>query len=113
MWTRGTQRPLRWGSWPVGGYSQLHGDGETSRDFCYVDNVVQANLRAALASSEATGGVYNIAYGEPASLADLAELMTEIVPAFAWKRTDDTGATLTGEPQADIKIAPWYSANRV
>jgi UDP-N-acetylglucosamine 4-epimerase len=37
----------------------IFGDGTNSRDFCYVDNIVQANLLAALADAEATGTVYN------------------------------------------------------
>ena len=49
----------------------IHGDGETSRDFCYVANVVQANLRAGLAPVEAAGTVYNIAVGNKTSLNDL------------------------------------------
>ena len=49
----------------------VHGDGETSRDFCYVANVVQANLRAATAAAEATGTVYNIAVGGKTSLNEL------------------------------------------
>lgn len=47
----------------------IHGDGETSRDFCYVANVVQANLRAALAAEPS--GVYNVAYGERTTLNEL------------------------------------------
>jgi UDP-N-acetylglucosamine 4-epimerase len=51
---------------------EIYGDGETSRDFCYVKNVVQANLRAALTDrSEALNQVYNIAVGERTSLNDL------------------------------------------
>lgn len=46
----------------------IHGDGETSRDFCYIANVVQANLRAALAPAAATGAVYNIAFGDRTTL---------------------------------------------
>ena len=49
----------------------IFGDGETSRDFCYIANVVQANLRAALASAEATGTVYNVAYGDRTTLNEL------------------------------------------
>ncbi len=49
----------------------IHGDGETSRDFCYVANVVQANLRAALAPVGAAGMVYNVAVGTKTSLNDL------------------------------------------
>ncbi|MBG6248410.1 MULTISPECIES: SDR family oxidoreductase [Symbiopectobacterium] len=47
----------------------INGDGSTSRDFCYIDNVVQANLRAALIQSEtAINHIYNIANGESTSL---------------------------------------------
>ena len=49
----------------------VNGDGETSRDFCYVRNVVQANLRAALAPTEAAGRVYNVAVGGQTTLNDL------------------------------------------
>ena len=50
----------------------INGDGETSRDFCYVANAVQANLRAALVpAGDATNQVYNVAVGERTSLMDL------------------------------------------
>lgn len=51
---------------------RIHGDGETSRDFCYIANVVQANLLAALAENPAAvNQVYNIAVGERTSLNQL------------------------------------------
>ena len=54
----------------------INGDGETSRDFCYVANVVQANLLAATAATPAAGHeVYNIAVGERATLNELFELI--------------------------------------
>jgi UDP-N-acetylglucosamine 4-epimerase len=60
----------------------IHGDGETTRDFCYVDNVVQANLLAAVASDPAAlGEVYNIACGGRMSLNDLARTLRELVAA--------------------------------
>ena len=49
----------------------INGDGETSRDFCYVDNAVQANLLAARASPSAQNQDYNIAVGARTSLNDL------------------------------------------
>ncbi len=50
----------------------INGDGETVRDFCYVDNVVQANLLAATAGDPAAvGQVYNIALGEGTTLNQL------------------------------------------
>ena len=49
----------------------INGDGETSRDFCYVTNAVQANIAAALASSQNQGEVYNVAVGARTTLNDL------------------------------------------
>ena len=50
----------------------INGDGETSRDFCFIRNVVQANLRAALTSdAEAIGRVYNVAVGQRTTLNEL------------------------------------------
>jgi UDP-N-acetylglucosamine 4-epimerase len=50
----------------------VYGDGETSRDFCYVDNVVQANLLAAVAPPEGvTRQVFNVAGGERTTLVQL------------------------------------------
>ena len=55
---------------------QIYGDGETSRDFCYVENVVQANLLAAFAQKpEALGRVYNIALGDRTTLTELYQLI--------------------------------------
>ena len=55
----------------------INGDGETSRDFCYIANAVQANIRAALAPEVAQGEVYNVAVGERTSLLSLYELLRE------------------------------------
>ncbi|MEZ9747514.1 NAD-dependent epimerase/dehydratase family protein [Vibrio splendidus] len=49
----------------------INGDGETSRDFCYIDNVVQMNLLAAMAEEEAKDEVYNVAVGDRTTLNDL------------------------------------------
>ncbi|MDR4517288.1 MAG: NAD-dependent epimerase/dehydratase family protein [Nitrosomonas sp.] len=54
----------------------INGDGETSRDFCYVDNVVQANLLSALTTNEAAvNEVYNVALNERTSLNQLYQMM--------------------------------------
>ena len=53
----------------------IHGDGLTSRDFCYVDNAVQANLLAALAPAVARGTVYNVAVGDRTTLNELLGLI--------------------------------------
>lgn len=58
----------------------VYGDGETSRDFCYVKNVVQANLLASYTDApEAVNQVYNIAYGERITLNQLFELIRDNV----------------------------------
>lgn len=52
----------------------INGDGETSRDFCYIDNAVQANILAATAKNpEASNEVYNVAVGDRTTLNDLFE----------------------------------------
>ena len=54
----------------------INGDGETSRDFCYVANVVQANLLAATtANTSAVNQAYNIALGERTTLNELFALL--------------------------------------
>ena len=55
----------------------IYGDGETSRDFCFVANAVQANIRAALALDEVQGEVFNVAVGARASLGQLFELIRD------------------------------------
>jgi len=56
----------------------INGDGETSRDFCYIDNAVQANLLAATTEDpQAVGQVYNVAVGERTSLNELLAFLVE------------------------------------
>lgn len=55
----------------------INGDGMTTRDFCYVANAVQANIRAALAGDQAQGQVYNVAVGDRTSLLDLFGLIRD------------------------------------
>lgn len=62
----------------------INGDGETSRDFCYIDNAVQANLRAALASdAQAVNQVYNVAVGDRTSLLELFQAVRTALAAHA------------------------------
>ncbi|CAA6828728.1 MAG: UDP-glucose 4-epimerase (EC [uncultured Thiotrichaceae bacterium] len=49
----------------------INGDGETSRDFCYIENTMQANILSATASDEAKNEVYNVAVGGRTTLNDL------------------------------------------
>ena len=51
----------------------INGDGQTSRDFCFIDNVVQANLLAALAQPEGVNQVYNVAFNARTTLNELFE----------------------------------------
>lgn len=53
----------------------IYGDGETSRDFCFVANAVQANLLAAVAEDEARGQVFNVAVNARTSLDDLFDAL--------------------------------------
>jgi UDP-N-acetylglucosamine/UDP-N-acetylgalactosamine 4-epimerase len=56
----------------------INGDGETSRDFCYIDNTVQMNLLAATTDSdEATDQVYNVALNDRTSLNKLYQMIEE------------------------------------
>lgn len=57
---------------------QINGDGETSRDFCFVDNIVQANLLAATTPNPgATNQAYNIAVGERTTLNELFQILQD------------------------------------
>ena len=56
---------------------RIFGDGETTRDFCYIANVIQANLLAATSGSEATGESYNIACAESVTLNQLFGMMRD------------------------------------
>ena len=69
--------------------SFINGDGETSRDFCFIDNCVQANLLAATAQAEeAANQVYNVAFGERTTLNKLHELIKTRVEQSGRKKGD-------------------------
>ena len=57
----------------------INGDGETSRDFCFVENAVQANILAATANEEGKNQVYNVALGDRTTL---NELFSSLVSAL-------------------------------
>ncbi|NBJ03198.1 SDR family oxidoreductase [Lachnospiraceae bacterium] len=72
----------------------INGDGQQSRDFTYIENVIEANLKACLAPHESAGQVYNIAYGGREYLIDVYHTMCEILgkrvePFFGPERTGD------------------------
>jgi UDP-N-acetylglucosamine 4-epimerase len=53
----------------------INGDGTTSRDFCHIENVVQANILAATANIKIESNIYNVAAGEKTNLLDLYEII--------------------------------------
>ncbi len=57
----------------------INGDGKTSRDFCFIDNCVQANILAATSDPRAANQVYNVAFGQRTTLNELFELIKERV----------------------------------
>jgi UDP-N-acetylglucosamine/UDP-N-acetylgalactosamine 4-epimerase len=62
----------------------INGDGETSRDFCFVNNAVQANLLAATTlNPEAVNQVFNVAVGDRTTLNELnAQLKAKLLPHY-------------------------------
>ncbi|MCF8068048.1 MAG: Vi polysaccharide biosynthesis UDP-N-acetylglucosaminuronic acid C-4 epimerase TviC [Desulfobacterales bacterium] len=57
----------------------INGDGETSRDFCFIENCVQANILAACSSNDAVNEVYNVAFGKKTTLNELFKLIRDRV----------------------------------
>lgn len=112
----------------------INGDGETSRDFCFVDNAVQANLLAATTTDEAARNqVYNVAVGDRTTLKQLFEALRQALsgngvrydrsPLYRDFRTGDVRHSqadvgkaqrwLSYAPQFDIQAGiaqamPWY-----
>jgi UDP-N-acetylglucosamine 4-epimerase len=106
----------------------IYGDGTQSRDFTYIENVIEANLKACLASDEANGEVFNIAYGGRTYLNDLyykiCDLLgKKIAPSYGSSRAGDIPHSLADiskarkllgyEPDFDINIGleltmDWY-----
>jgi UDP-N-acetylglucosamine/UDP-N-acetylgalactosamine 4-epimerase len=72
----------------------INGDGLQSRDFTYIENVIEANLKSCLAENEATGKAYNIAYGNREVLTELFYKLCELLnkkvqPEFGPERPGD------------------------
>lgn len=109
----------------------INGDGKQSRDFTYIENVIEANLKACRASHEAGGQAYNIAYGGREYLIDIYHTLCEVLgkriePKFGPDRAGDikhsnadiskAGKLLGYEPEwsfeRGIKEAiSWYREN--
>lgn len=72
----------------------INGDGKQSRDFTYIENVIEANLKGMLAPSEAAGEAFNVAYGGQVYLIDLYNKLCELLgvdikPNFGPDRAGD------------------------
>lgn len=130
--------PLWFAALHAGKPVHINGDGETSRDFCYIDNCVEANILAATAENDAAyNEVYNVAVGMRTTLNELFAAIRDEVSRFSpgaataqavyrdfragdvrHSLADITKArTLLGyDPQYDIRkglriAADWYAAN--
>ena len=110
---------------------EIYGDGEQTRDFTYIEDVVQANLKACEAPEEACGQVYNIAFGQRISLNELyreiARLLgTDLPPRYGPPRPGDVRHSLADiskarhllgyRPRYDVatglgEAIAWYRAN--
>ncbi|MAC91770.1 MAG: LPS biosynthesis protein WbpP [Woeseiaceae bacterium] len=60
----------------------INGDGSYSRDFTYIDNVIQANLLSIIADKKSTNTVYNVAFGERNTLNDLMQYLKELLSVY-------------------------------
>ena len=97
----------------------INGDGKQSRDFTYIENVIEANLKACLASHEAAGQAYNIAFGGREYLIDIYHHLTEalgvnIRPNYGPERAGDikhSNADIT-KARTMLNYAPEWSFER-
>ena len=83
----------------------INGDGKQSRDFTYIDNVIEANIKACTAPPEASGKAYNIAYGGREYLIDMYNVLCQLLgkdtpPKFGPERPGDIKHS-----NADISLA--------
>lgn len=86
----------------------IFGDGKQSRDFCFIENVVDANIKSLSAPKEACGRVYNIACGKRIDLLELVEIINKYLgknlkPIHNEARAGDVKHSL-----ADISLAQKY-----
>lgn len=111
----------------------VDGDGKQSRDFTYIDNVVNANINAALTDTGTSGQVFNVACGETHSVLELVDNLNELMkknikPEFGpprpgdVKRTeaniDKIKKTLKFEPKVGFReglgrTLDWFLGNKV
>jgi len=89
----------------AGGTPVIFGDGTQSRDFCFIDNVVEANLKAAAAPASATGRVYNIACGVATTLDEVVKVIGDILGRPIEPKHDPERAGDIKHSVADISAA--------
>lgn len=68
-----------------GKQATIFGDGKTSRDFCYIDNVVHANLQSIFANKESCNQAYNVAIGQTTTLNELFEIIISELKKYSLK----------------------------
>jgi len=87
----------------------INGDGSYSRDFTYIDNVIQANLSSMTAAQNAVNTVYNVAFGDRNTLNDLMRYLKELLSVYNPAIEDVAvvyGAKRTGDiPHSHASIA--------
>jgi UDP-N-acetylglucosamine/UDP-N-acetylgalactosamine 4-epimerase len=83
----------------------IFGDGEQARDFTYIDNAVQANIKAIFASKEASGKVFNIAYGAKTSVNELFSYLKETANVSLEANYGDLRPGEIKDSLADISLA--------
>ncbi len=84
----------------------INGDGNQSRDFTYIDNVVQANIKAMFVQdSSALNQIYNVAYGERTTINDMLDTISKIENRSADKRFRDSRVGDVMHSLADIDKA--------
>ena len=81
----------------------VHGDGEQTRDFVYIDDVVQANLKAA--TTDTVGEAYNVGTGQSVTIRELAELIQDITDTDSDIVHTDARAGDIEHSEADISKA--------
>ena len=97
----------------------INGDGTQSRDFTYIENVIEANLKGMQAPKEAAGEAFNIAYGGQVNLNELYQKLSELLnkkiePVYGPERAGDikhSNADI-GKAKKLLKYAPDYSFER-
>ncbi len=109
----------------------INGDGTQTRDFTYIDNVIEANLLACIAGEEASGEAFNIAYGKYITLNDLYHVICELLgkniePTYGKPRVGDISHSLADiskakkllnyDPEIDVfeglsQTMEWYVDN--